>query len=142
MHLGHVAAFHITKWLSDVFKVPLLIMISNGKPVYFPSLIVSVRIATSFAYMTERRLAEKYPRQGGGLAATDSASNSYQDIDLFTCYGQENAKDIVATGCDVEKTYIYLNQQRSPQFNWYTKKVSYVGFVSTLICRECPYRSC
>jgi tryptophanyl-tRNA synthetase len=31
MHLGHMANFEFAKWLSDVFKQPLLVMLSDGK---------------------------------------------------------------------------------------------------------------
>ena len=31
MHIGHLINFRVAKWLSDVFEVPLLVMISDGK---------------------------------------------------------------------------------------------------------------
>lgn len=31
MHAGHVIAFQLAKWLSDIFEVPLLVMISDGR---------------------------------------------------------------------------------------------------------------
>jgi hypothetical protein len=31
MHVGHVVAFQLAKWLAGIFEVPLLVMISDGK---------------------------------------------------------------------------------------------------------------
>lgn len=32
LHLGHMVPFELTKWLSDVFDVPLVVMLTDGKP--------------------------------------------------------------------------------------------------------------
>jgi len=31
MHIGHMIPFELTKWLSDVFDVPLVVMLTDGK---------------------------------------------------------------------------------------------------------------
>ncbi len=31
MHIGHMVPFELTKWLSDVFEVPLIVMLTDGK---------------------------------------------------------------------------------------------------------------
>ena len=31
MHIGHMVPFELTKWLSDVFQVPLVVMLTDGK---------------------------------------------------------------------------------------------------------------
>jgi len=30
MHIGHMVPFELTKWLSDVFQVPVIIMMTDG----------------------------------------------------------------------------------------------------------------
>ena len=31
MHIGHMVLFELTKWLSDVFQVPVIVMLTDGK---------------------------------------------------------------------------------------------------------------
>jgi tryptophanyl-tRNA synthetase len=31
LHLGHMVPFELTKWLSDVFEVPVVVMLTDGK---------------------------------------------------------------------------------------------------------------
>jgi tryptophanyl-tRNA synthetase len=31
MHIGHMIPFELTKWLSDVFEAPLIVMLTDGK---------------------------------------------------------------------------------------------------------------
>jgi tryptophanyl-tRNA synthetase len=31
LHLGHMIPFELTKWLSDVFEVPVVVMLTDGK---------------------------------------------------------------------------------------------------------------
>jgi tryptophanyl-tRNA synthetase len=30
MHIGHMVPFELTKWLSDVFQVPVIVMLTDG----------------------------------------------------------------------------------------------------------------
>lgn len=44
MHIGHVVPFVMTKWLSDVFEVPLAVMLTDGIPIqasFLPSWLFS-----------------------------------------------------------------------------------------------------
>ncbi|XP_046503370.1 tryptophan--tRNA ligase, cytoplasmic [Equus quagga] len=67
MHLGHLIPFIFTKWLQDVFNVPLVIQMTDD---------------------------EKY---------------LWKDLTLDQAYGYavENAKDIIACGFDIKKTFIF-----------------------------------
>ncbi|XP_007942793.1 tryptophan--tRNA ligase, cytoplasmic [Orycteropus afer afer] len=67
MHLGHLIPFIFTKWLQDVFNVPLVIQMTDD---------------------------EKY---------------LWKDLTLDQAYGYavENAKDIIACGFDINKTFIF-----------------------------------
>lgn len=72
MHLGHMIPFTFTKWLQDVFDVPLVIMMTDDEKFLFkPSLTV-------------------------------------EDVKKFTL---ENAKDIIAVGFDLQKTFIFSDFQ-------------------------------
>lgn len=67
MHLGHLIPFMLTKWLQDVFDVPLVIQM------------------------------------------TDDEKFLWKDLSLEECNRlcYENAKDIIALGFDVNKTFIF-----------------------------------
>lgn len=67
MHVGHLIPFIFTKWLQDVFDVPLVIQLTDD---------------------------EKY---------------LWKELTPEACYGYaiENAKDIIACGFDVNKTFIF-----------------------------------
>ncbi|XP_049562471.1 tryptophan--tRNA ligase, cytoplasmic isoform X1 [Orcinus orca] len=67
MHVGHLIPFIFTKWLQDVFNVPLVIQMTDD---------------------------EKY---------------LWKDLTLDQAYGYavENAKDIIACGFDIKKTFIF-----------------------------------
>ncbi|KAL6478134.1 hypothetical protein MHYP_G00139690 [Metynnis hypsauchen] len=67
MHVGHLIPFIFTKWLQDVFDVPLVIQLTDD---------------------------EKY---------------LWKDLTQEEChrYAVENAKDIIACGFDVNKTFIF-----------------------------------
>nr|XP_006632305.1 PREDICTED: tryptophan--tRNA ligase, cytoplasmic [Lepisosteus oculatus] len=67
MHVGHLIPFIFTKWLQDVFDVPLVIQMTDD---------------------------EKY---------------LWKDLSLEEChrYAMENAKDIIACGFDINKTFIF-----------------------------------
>lgn len=67
MHVGHLIPFIFTKWLQDVFNVPLVIQMTDD---------------------------EKY---------------LWKDLTQEQCYrfAVENAKDIIACGFDVNKTFIF-----------------------------------
>ncbi|KAF5914299.1 hypothetical protein HPG69_000096 [Diceros bicornis minor] len=79
MHLGHLIPFIFTKWLQDVFNVPLVIQMTDD---------------------------EKY---------------LWKDLTLDQAYGYavENAKDIIACGFDINKTFIFSDLDymgSSPEF--------------------------
>ncbi|XP_075874047.1 tryptophan--tRNA ligase, cytoplasmic isoform X1 [Nelusetta ayraudi] len=67
MHVGHLIPFIFTKWLQDVFDIPLVIQLTDD---------------------------EKY---------------LWKDLTLEECnrFSMENAKDIIACGFDVNKTFIF-----------------------------------
>ncbi|XP_076069136.1 tryptophanyl-tRNA synthetase isoform X2 [Oratosquilla oratoria] len=71
MHLGHLIPFMMTKWLQDVFDVPLVIQLTDD---------------------------EKY---------------LWKDLELGTCrkLANENTKDIIACGFDVNKTFIFSDME-------------------------------
>lgn len=115
MHAGHVIAFQLAKWLSDVFEVPLLVMISDGgcsgncPALCFPELIGDFI-----------RLAEKFLR---------APSDTKKSLEDYMEFGEENAKDIISVGCDWKRTFIYpvtkyMGEDMGFKWNW--RKVSYV----------------
>jgi tryptophanyl-tRNA synthetase len=67
MHLGHLVPFIITKWLQDVFDVPLVIQLTDDEKFLWKDLSVEETNRLAF----------------------------------------ENAKDIIACGFDVNKTFIF-----------------------------------
>lgn len=69
MHVGHLIPFIITKWLQDVFDVPLVIQLTDDEKFLWKDL--QVNEANQLAF--------------------------------------ENAKDIIACGFDVEKTFIFCD---------------------------------
>ncbi|KZF19595.1 tryptophanyl-tRNA synthetase [Xylona heveae TC161] len=69
MHVGHTVPFEFTKWLQEVFNVPLVIMLTDD---------------------------EKFLYSKKGL--TQEAAMQY---------AMDNAKDIIAVGFDIKKTYIF-----------------------------------
>ncbi|KAI9735712.1 MAG: hypothetical protein M1818_006320 [Claussenomyces sp. TS43310] len=68
LHLGHTIPFTFTKWLQDVFDVPLVIMLTDDEKALFKE----------------------------GLSFEDAHK-----------YALQNAKDIIACGFDLKKTFIY-----------------------------------
>ncbi|KAK0153373.1 Tryptophan--tRNA ligase, cytoplasmic [Merluccius polli] len=79
MHVGHLIPFIFTKWLQDVFDIPLVIQLTDD---------------------------EKY---------------LWKDLTLEDChrFAVENAKDIIACGFDVNKTFIFSDLDymgSSPEF--------------------------
>ncbi|XP_069682956.1 tryptophan--tRNA ligase, cytoplasmic isoform X2 [Periplaneta americana] len=67
MHVGHLIPFMITKWLQDVFDVPLVIQLTDDEKFLWKD--IKLEEARQLAY--------------------------------------ENAKDIIACGFDIEKTFIF-----------------------------------
>ncbi|XP_062378276.1 tryptophan--tRNA ligase, cytoplasmic [Sardina pilchardus] len=67
MHVGHLIPFIFTKWLQDVFDIPLVVQMTDD---------------------------EKY---------------LWKDLKLEDChhFAEENAKDIIACGFDINKTFIF-----------------------------------
>ncbi|KAG2583778.1 hypothetical protein PVAP13_6KG241600 [Panicum virgatum] len=70
LHLGHLIPFMFTKYLQDVFKVPLVIQLSDDE---------------KFSWKKNLTIAE------------------------CERLARENAKDIIACGFDVERTFIFSN---------------------------------
>lgn len=70
MHIGHSVPFTFTKWLSDVFNVPLVIMLTDDEK-----------------YLFKEKLEVEETEQ----------------------FSRDNAKDIIALGFDVKKTFIFSN---------------------------------
>lgn len=68
MHIGHTIPFEFTKWLQDVFDVPLVIMLTDDE---------------KFLFKEDLKLEE------------------------VMGFARDNAKDIIAVGFDVKKTFIY-----------------------------------
>ncbi|KAK2738878.1 hypothetical protein FQN57_006893 [Myotisia sp. PD_48] len=68
LHLGHTIPFSFTKWLQDVFDVPLVIMLTDDEKALFRD----------------------------GLTFEETYK-----------FGLQNAKDIIACGFDLKKTFIY-----------------------------------
>ncbi|PWY87464.1 tryptophanyl-tRNA synthetase [Aspergillus heteromorphus CBS 117.55] len=68
LHLGHTIPLQFTKWLQDVFDVPLVFMLTDDEKALFKDNV------------------------------------SFEDAVHFA---MENAKDIIALGFDIKKTFIY-----------------------------------
>ncbi|KAI1918533.1 tryptophan--tRNA ligase [Ophidiomyces ophidiicola] len=68
LHLGHTIPFSFTKWLQDVFDVPLVIMLTDDEKALFKDNLT---------------FEETYK------------------------FGLQNARDIIACGFDLKKTFIY-----------------------------------
>lgn len=73
MHVGHLIPFIMTKWLQDVFDVPLVIQLTDDEK-----------------YLWQKDATKK-----------DNSLEHYHSLAI------ENAKDIVALGFDVNKTFIF-----------------------------------
>ncbi|KAL1978497.1 hypothetical protein VTN31DRAFT_1356 [Thermomyces dupontii] len=69
MHLGHMIPFTFTKWLQDVFDVPLVIMMTDDEKIIF-----------------------------------GKKNHTIEEMKTFT---RNNAKDILAVGFDVNKTFLF-----------------------------------
>ena len=72
MHIGHTIPFEFTKWLQDVFDVPLVIMLTDDE---------------KFLFKEKLKQPEVYE------------------------YSRQNAKDILAMGFDIKKTFIYIDSE-------------------------------
>ncbi|KAF8628345.1 hypothetical protein AX15_003886 [Amanita polypyramis BW_CC] len=70
MHLGHMVPFMFTKWLQDVFNVPLVIQLTDDE---------------KFLFKHELK------------------------VDQTKSYARQNARDIIACGFKLEKTFIFSN---------------------------------
>jgi len=68
LHIGHTIPFEFTKWLQDVFDVPLVIMLTDDEKALFKDAL------------------------------------TFEDVLEFA---RDNARDIIAMGFDVKKTFIY-----------------------------------
>ncbi|KAF2838733.1 tryptophanyl-tRNA synthetase [Patellaria atrata CBS 101060] len=69
MHIGHIVPFELTRYLSDVFQAPLVIMLTDD---------------------------EKYLIGKNDL-----------DVEEYEQFARENAKDIIACGFDIDRTFIF-----------------------------------
>jgi tryptophanyl-tRNA synthetase len=72
MHIGHTIPFEFTKWMQDVFDVPLVIMLTDDE---------------KFLFKEKLKQPEVYE------------------------YARSNAKDIIAIGFDLQKTFIYIDSE-------------------------------
>jgi tryptophanyl-tRNA synthetase len=72
MHIGHTIPFEFTKYLQDVFDVPLVIMLTDDE---------------KFLFKEKLKQPEVYQ------------------------FARDNAKDIIAIGFDVKKTFIYIDSE-------------------------------
>jgi tryptophanyl-tRNA synthetase len=81
MHLGHAVPFLFTKELQEIFDVPLVIMLTED---------------------------EKYLYTRNKNGGTQKKGNAVED---FLDFAHENAKDIIALGFDVRKTFIYTDYE-------------------------------
>ncbi|CAI7606146.1 unnamed protein product [Penicillium glandicola] len=72
MHVGHTVPFEFTKWLQDVFDVPLVIMMTDDEK-----------------FMHSQKI----------------------EIEDAKRYTKANAKDIIAVGFDMKKTFIFSDFQ-------------------------------
>jgi tryptophanyl-tRNA synthetase len=84
MHIGHMVPFELTKWLSDVFEVPLIVMLTDGKQ------------ESDYPPATNTLLDEKY-----------LIGNMEREVSEYEYFSRENAKDIVAVGFDPDRTFIF-----------------------------------
>lgn len=75
MHIGHTIPFEFTKWLQDVFDVPLVIMLTDDEKALFKENL------------------------------------TFEEVMRFS---RENAKDILAMGFDIKKTFIYSDLKFIP----------------------------
>jgi len=83
MHLGHLIPFIFTKWLQDVFDVPLVIQMTDDEKFLWKDL--TIEEANRLTY--------------------------------------ENAKDIIACGFDMEKTFIFSNLDYMGQCSDFYKNI-------------------
>jgi tryptophanyl-tRNA synthetase len=72
MHIGHTIPFEFTKWLQDVFDVPLVIMMTDDEKFLFKEKLTQPEV--------------------------------YE-------FARDNAKDIIAMGFDLKKTFIYIDSE-------------------------------
>ncbi len=72
MHIGHTIPFEFTKWLQDVFDVPLVIMLTDDE---------------KFLFKEKLKQEQVYE------------------------YSRQNAKDVIAIGFDVKKTFMYIDSE-------------------------------
>nr|GAT53689.1 tryptophanyl-tRNA synthetase [Mycena chlorophos] len=70
MHLGHMIPFAFTKWLQDVFDVPLVVQLTDDE---------------KFLFKHELK------------------------VEQVKSFSRDNAKDIIAVGFNLEKTFIFSN---------------------------------
>ncbi|KAF9265766.1 tryptophanyl-tRNA synthetase [Marasmius fiardii PR-910] len=70
MHLGHMVPFVFTKWLQDVFQVPLVVQLTDDE---------------KFLFKHELK------------------------VEQTKAFSRQNAKDIIACGFDINKTFIFSN---------------------------------
>jgi len=82
LHMGHLIPFMFTKWLQDVFNVPLVIQLTDDEKFFWKSLTLAETHRLAF----------------------------------------ENAKDIIACGFDINKTFIFSD-------------VDYIGTMYPNVCK-------
>ncbi|VDN31969.1 unnamed protein product [Cylicostephanus goldi] len=97
LHLGHLIPFIFTKWLQEVFDVPLIIQITDDEKFLWKDLKVDE--------------AKKMARENMKdiVAITDDEKFLWKDlkVDEAKKMARENMKDIVAVGFDPAKTFMF-----------------------------------
>ena len=85
LHLGHLCPFIFTKWLQDVFDVPVVIQLTDDEK-----------------YLRADRVAPD-------AAGTDGPGGPPTIVPLadFQHYADQNLKDILSVGFDPHKTFIF-----------------------------------
>ena len=83
LHLGHLVPFMFTQWMQEAFKVPLVIQLTDD----------------------EKYLWKK-------MDTVDEARRLAREVSLCSFYADcyllfQNAKDIIACGFDVKRTFIF-----------------------------------
>lgn len=98
MHIGHMIPFVFTQWLQDVFDVPLVVQLT-GEFLLLPLLPPDTQEAPT--------------------CADDEKFLFKSELKLEQCndYAYQNAKDVIACGFKMEKTFIFSD-------------LDYVGFVT------------
>lgn len=101
LHVGHLVPFLFTKYLQDAFNVPLVIQLTDDEKFFFK---------------------DNLSRNSAPCSDLGSLPDSPGVVDEAHRLAYENAKDIIAVGFDITKTFIFSN-------------LDYVGHMYYNICQ-------